>query len=372
MNVTLLDLAAVGPAELGRWRELAARALEPNPFYEPEYVLPLARGLGQIDDVGLLVVSDRDEWTALTPVRSGSWHRIPLPSMASWRGHLLYGLLGTPLVAADRAADALPALVHGMLTSERVSYAALEWVGGGGPVASVLDATLAARRPRALTFERFERAALWRRPEPTYVLETLGSKRRRELRRQRRKLGEALGAEPVTVDRAGTEAAYGEFVALEAASAKGAYGTVVGADAGHRAFFKDMCRSFAEIGRLQLLSLQAGDRTIASKCNLIAGDGIFCFKIAYDERWAKLSPGIQLELDMLSIFHESQDANFMDSCADPNNKMINRLWPDRRELTSHVVPTSGLVGRGVAPALAAARTIRDRRNSRRNEDEPTT
>lgn len=370
MRAELVDLADLGEPGLGRWRELAARALEPNPFYEPEYLLPLAEGLGQLDAVRLLVVSEATEWIACMPVHGERWHRIPLRSRASWRGHLLYGLLGTPLIAADRAPEATAALVDGMMSGSRITYAAFEWVPASGPVAALLATSLAGRRPDPIEFERFERAALRRRPEPTYLLETLGSKRRRELRRQRRKLGEALEAEPLTVDRAGDDGAYGEFVALEAASPKSAGGTVLAATPGHAQFFKRMCRSFAELGRLQLLSLQAGRQTVASKCNLVAGDGIFCFKIAYDQRWAQLSPGIQLELDTLEIFHSRTSAAFMDSCADPKNKMINRLWPDRRELSTQVLPTGGIAGRAAVPALLAARAIRDRRNNRR-ADEPT-
>ena len=50
---------------------------------------------------------------------------------------------------------------------------------------------------------------------------------------------------------------------------------------------------FRAAGRLQLLALTAGERTAALKCNLLAGDEVFCFKIAYDEAYARFSPGVQ-------------------------------------------------------------------------------
>jgi CelD/BcsL family acetyltransferase involved in cellulose biosynthesis len=211
-----------------------------------------------------------------------------------------------------------------------------------------------------------------RRPQPTYVEETLSSKHRRELRRQRRKLGEALEAEPELVDRAGQDAAYDDFIALEACGRRAAEQTVLAADPGHAAFFREMCRGFAEQGRLQLFELQAGDRTVAAKCNLLAGNGLFCLKIAYDERWSSMSPGILLELDTLEVFHDATEAEFIDSCADPNNAMINRLWPDRRELATYTLPAGGLRGRAVRPALSAARSIRDRKNARGETHDPAT
>jgi CelD/BcsL family acetyltransferase involved in cellulose biosynthesis len=352
--------------DLAQWRDLAAEAAEPNPFFEPEYVLPLARGLGQETDFQLLVVRDSGAWHACLPVhRPRRWHRLPLNPLATWRGHPLYGLLGTPLVRSDRPGEALATLLDSLCVASGTSFAVLEWVAAEGALAEPLAELLESRRPAPVQFERFERAAVRRRPQPNYLEETLSSKHRRELRRQRRKLGEALDEEPEIVDRSDSNSACEAFVALEAASAKGGWATVLAADAGHASFFTEMCRGFAELGRLQLLELQGAGRTIAAKCNLLAADTIFCLKITYDEEWSSLSPGILLELDMLKLFHEESEATSMDSCADPNNAMINRLWPDRRVLTTQTLPTRGASGRAARLALVAARSLRDRNREER-------
>ena len=39
------------------------------------------------------------------------------------------------------------------------------------------------------------------------------------------------------------------------------------------------------------------------KCNVSAGDTLFCFKIAYDEELAHYSPGILLEAENVDVFH---------------------------------------------------------------------
>jgi CelD/BcsL family acetyltransferase involved in cellulose biosynthesis len=99
----------------------------------------------------------------------------------------------------------------------------------------------------------------------------------------------------------------------------------------------------------------AGDRPAALKCNLIARDEVFCFKIAYDESLARFSPGVQLEERMVEVFHGDMGGRVLDSCADPDNDMINRLWPDRRPLVSWAIPAAGAAGwasaRGVEAAL---------------------
>jgi CelD/BcsL family acetyltransferase involved in cellulose biosynthesis len=365
VRTELIALGDLKDTEIASWRDLAARALEPNPFYEPEYALPLARELGQLDTTALLTVANEDGWTACLPVTRSRWHRIPLRSLASWHGHVLYGLLGTPLVAADGGAEALEELVDGILRKRRVSFAAFEEVSEDGAVGALLNGLL-RDRPSALPIERFERAALRRRPELTYIEETLNSKRRRELRRQRRKLGEELGAEPVAVDRAGDDAAYEALVALEAAGRKSERGTVMAADERHSRFFVEMCRNFAALGRLQLLALEAGDETLALQCNLAGGDTIFRVKIAYDERWAAYSPGIQLELDVVADFHERRSAVLMDSCASPNNAMINRLWPDRRAVATWALPATGPRGWLAGRTLGLAKSLREF-NRRRSE-----
>jgi hypothetical protein len=181
MRAELLPLNAITPAELDGWRELAGRALEPNPFFEPDYVLPLARGVGELDRVALAVVRDRDAWLACLPVRRClRWHRVPLPSLSVWRGHRLYSLLGTPLLAASDGARSATALVRLLTRAPGTYFAGFDWLAEHGPVYQALRAALAADRVRLLIFERFERAFLRRRPEPDYLADTISAKHRRE------------------------------------------------------------------------------------------------------------------------------------------------------------------------------------------------
>ena len=121
MNVRRIPLADLGDAELDRWRRLAAAAIDPNPFFEPEYVLAQARALDAVGDVALAAVADGDDWTACMPVqRVRSWHRIPIASVSTWRGRAAPpSLVGTPLVAAPEAAAAL---VRGLVATPGSSF----------------------------------------------------------------------------------------------------------------------------------------------------------------------------------------------------------------------------------------------------------
>jgi len=307
------------------------------------------------------------EWIACLPVRRGTgWHRAPLPGICTWRAHVLYALLGTPLIDAGRLQLGADGLVDALLRTRGSAFAALEWLVEGGPVHLALRRALRSRGARTIRFETFERALLARRPQGDYAEQTVSAKHRREYSRQRRRLGEDLGGEVTVTDRAGDPAAVDGLIALEAASAVAARGTVLASDRRHAAFFRAACASFAAAGRLQMLVLAAGDVPLAYKCNVAAGDGLFMLKIAFDEGYKRYSPGMQLELEMLNVFQAASTPDWMDSCADANNAMINRLWSDRRRLVTIVVPAPGPRGLAAHAAVRALRSVRDRMN-----EEPT-
>ena len=77
---------------------------------------------------------------------------------------------------------------------------------------------------------------------------------------------------------------------------------------------------------------------MAMKCSLSAGKGLFALKIAYDEQWAKYSPGVLLELENIRVQHFEARHKWMDSCAQPDHPMINHLWGERR-LIQHLLIT---------------------------------
>ena len=114
-----------------------------------------------------------------------------------------------------------------------------------------------------------------------------------------------------------------------------------------------------------LLVLRAGEQPLAAKVNFRGGNGAFAFKIGFDERFSRFSPGIHLELGMIDHFHRDDSLQWLDSCAEGSNEMINRLWPDRRaiEIVSY---TRGARGATARAALLAARQAREmtRRNKK--------
>ncbi len=151
----LLALEALGAADLREWRRLADRALEPNPFFDPDFVLPAAEALGA--SVQLLVVRGAGGWQACTPVtEQRGWRAIPLRGLVTWRHQ--YCFLGTPLVAGDDPDRALGALVEGGLP-EAPSFLGLDLLATDGPAWPGLEKAL-SQHGKPVELRRLERAAL--------------------------------------------------------------------------------------------------------------------------------------------------------------------------------------------------------------------
>ena len=335
-----------------RWRELAARAVEPNPFFEPLFALPAVERLGA-GGTSLLVVEDDAGWRACLPVQDARIARM-VSGLRTWRH--LYCFLGTPLLDAEVAVPGARLLLGVVLDPGRQLM--LESLGDGGPAAAALDEA-AAELGLVTVFETgHERALLERRPAGGY-LDGLRSHRRRELNRLGRRLETELGGALTVSDDSGSEAALDRFLELEGSGWKGRGATALASSPQHAEFFRDVCRGFHAQGRLQLLSLSAGERTVAMKCNLSAGDGAFCFKIAYDEALAQFSPGVQLERENIRVFHEDRSERWQDSCADPENTMINRLWPDRRRIRTVLFARRGALAAVSRQGIKVAQTIRE-------------
>jgi CelD/BcsL family acetyltransferase involved in cellulose biosynthesis len=342
---------------LAAWDRLTERAIEPNPFFERGFVTTACEQLGKID-VGVLFVEVDDGWAGCMPVHVTRALGLPLV-VSSWKHP--YSFLGTPLVDGDRLAEFSAALMRSVSQRDQGRYLALRRISGGPVLDSIRRAAKTIKAD--VLFERsFERAALERRPEADYT-SGLKSKRRSELKRQRRRLGESLDVEVEARDRPDVVNAIEAFLLLESSGWKGENGTAMSSDPRSANFFRTMCADFAAAGRLRIRSLEAGDRVLAMTVDLRAGDSLFGFKTAFDEELARFSPGIQLQIDNFADFHEHCSERYIDSCSEPDNETMNSLWPDRRTVATLLLGQRGIASGAIGRGLNAAYEIRRRRRA---------
>jgi CelD/BcsL family acetyltransferase involved in cellulose biosynthesis len=339
ISVRWLNTGGLSESDAQRWAELASSAAEPNPFYERGFVLPALEHFGGTDLDLLVAVDGAGDWVGLMPVeRPRRWRYLIGEALTAWQHPHCF--IDSPLLASDSEEGAMEALLHH--ARQEVGLIAFDRLPAEGPVASALSSACDALGVKPVVWQRSERAALHRRPEDDYVRSSLSGKHFREHRRKGRKLESEFG-EVAVLERADDPRAVDELLALEASGWKGDEGTALAAGPG-AGFFRSVCSQFARAGRLQMLALRAGDRTIAVQSALIAGDGLFCFKIAYDERVARFSPGARLMAETASEFHRRSELQWADSCSKPGSEPIERLWPDRRRLATVLVPGAGAKG----------------------------
>src|ERR1035441_9764338 len=132
--ITLRDLAL--PDEEA-WRDLAERSVEPNPFYEADFLVPASRHLRNGKKAQLVVAEAAGRFHACLPVRSiGLRMIVSSPVITSWQH--LYCYLGTPLVAPERAVEALSCILTTLLGDLWPRAVVLELFGDDGPAASYL------------------------------------------------------------------------------------------------------------------------------------------------------------------------------------------------------------------------------------------
>lgn len=327
------------------WQDLAAAASEPNPFYEPWMLLPALRAYGSETRLEVHVTwavrRGRRLLCGLFPI---AWRRR---RAELWKHRSCY--LATPLLRAGFAGAALRCFFDHL--EPRTGLVRLDDVPGEGPFHLHLIDELNRRGWPSLISRSYTRALF--RPASSgdeFLERALNGKRRKELRRQRARLAE-LGHLELCELRPDEDPApwIREFLSLEASGWKGAEGVAAALHPAERAYVEEMAARAHQRGRLMMLGLRLDGRPVALKYNLLAGDGAFAFKIAFDESFARFSPGVLLELDNIHRLHRMPGVRWMDSCAAPNRFMINHLWPERREMQTVFLST----GRALPSLLLA-------------------
>jgi hypothetical protein len=262
--------------------------------------------------------------------------------------------LCTPLLRADAARETLAAFFDWLAAgSHGCSLLELNFVTGDGPFQQLLIEHWNEHETLTSVTQVFTRALL--RPAldaESYLRTALQRTRRKEFKRQERRLSETGRLAYAALDAgADVDAWIEDFLALEANSWKGKGGRALACSEADRSYFVAVAKEAFRRGRLMMLALRFEGRTIAHKCNFLAAPGSFAYKIAFDETYARYSPGVLLELENIRRLHAAPEIRWMDSCADADRFMINHLWTERRTIQTVVMGTGRSPGALVVAAI---------------------
>jgi len=358
---------------MAAWRELAAQAIEPNVFYDPVFALAAAKLLGGEVFAVLVWTTDPSRRLAGLFFLRVERHRyaVPLPVLVAWTHP--YAPLGTPLVHRDLAEPVLEAWLD-YIAHERSLPALLlmQLFNEEGPFAAAFVAALARRGGAVKSFGRHRRALF----EPgdhrqRYFERTMPARRRRDLRRQWRRLeqrGPLILAELSKSSelRRGFE----NFLLLESSGWKGRAGTAAACHAGVRDFMQEVVIGLGQQGQASVYELRLDAKPIASAVVLKSGDIGWTWKIAFDEGYSAYSPGVLLMQALTKSLAADTAIRRVDSCAVPTHMMINHLWAERVAIADCLLATSAEAALSFAmaarleslrrAAIAVVKSIRDR------------
>lgn len=344
--------------EVDAWDALARRASEPNPFYESWYLLPSLRHLAGAQGVKLLRFEHNGRLAGLLPVlRSHAYYRWPIPNLSGWLHANAF--LGTPLIERGAEAAFWRALLRWADHSAGTAlFLHLRAMALGGPVHRGLTAALGGRTLAVV--HREERALLCSDLSPDAYLEaSLSGKKRKEIRRQWSRLAERGH---VTVDRCregtGLEAWTSAFLALEAGGWKGRAGSALASGEATAALLREALAGAATRGRLECLALRLDGEPVAMLATFLTPPGAFSFKTAFDERFARFSPGVLLQREYLDMLTR-REIEWTDSCAAEDHPMIDHIWRERRVVGRLSIAIGGNLRRALFRRFVAAELARN-------------
>ncbi|WP_296681241.1 GNAT family N-acetyltransferase [Novosphingobium sp.] len=341
------------PSERARWTTLAGQTTEPNPFHAAWYALPALRALDPAGSVQILAVEHEGKLIGVLPVRrEPRYYGRPIPHMASWMH--ANSFLGTPLVAkGGEHAFWSAALAWADREAGRSLFLHLAQLPLEGPLYTALTQVLDKQHRFHKIVHREERAMLASDQSPGVYFETsLSGKKRKELRRQAARLAELGNVRCVVEnDAAHLDSWIEAFLALEHSGWKGSAGSALASHHATASLFREALSGAASAGQLQRLSLWLDDEPVAMLVQFLSPPGAFSYKTAFDERFARFSPGVLLQRENLAILGRP-DIAWCDSCATADHPMIDHIWRERRAIGRLSIAIGGPLRRGLFRQIA--------------------
>lgn len=376
MSVRVVPLAAVTDDDVARWRDLAGRAAEPNPYLEPEYLVNIAPAWPSSAEVLLAAVEDGGAWLAVLAFTLDklTLARVTMP-VVKVPGAFLREATGRQHLLVDRAdpARVLGELADGLRAAGLPGVIEFGFMPADGPLAGALHAWVAERRLRRVELETEANAyaapvrasVAGPQPEPVGSLVRggqLSAKRRSHLRRSAKAIEADLGAPLKHVGRTDDRAAVEDFIELQAAGWKGdaeSGGRAIASVPGYRDAFFAMTDALRVQGRLRVDALEASGRAVHIALAMRArGGGWFALLDAFDESLGAHSPGNLGRLAVLNALRDGHPAEAFDPCVIAANPTVASLYPDSRDFAYVIVGHGSATSRARLAGAAALRSAR--------------
>ena len=356
---------------ISAWDKLEARAVVPNAFMSPYFVMPALRYLESCADTfGLFIEKSSAGLSdlvgvALFQVRKPT-RRFPLKHLAAFKS--VHSYLSDFLLDREHASSALREIFC-YLRAQRYRWHGLHLNNFSGDYLLTEEAQAVASElgVRWNLFEQWSRAVLFEKEYGEKALAQIPKRRIKTHQKNLKKLEELGKVEWVfTRQTDSLQTLAEEFVRLEHSGWKGDEGTSLYSNPNHLRFFYEMVAGFNKTGRSFFTELRLNGKSIASTTNFISGKAGFGFKLGWDSAYARFGPGIMNEIE--TVKHAAEvlsDLEYIDSSAAPAS-YISDLWPGRRAICEGVFSLTA-AGNIALASVETARKLKTLLFSRRNK-----
>lgn len=322
---------------------LSWRALEPNVFFSSRFLAP---AMPRLEDREIRLAIMRDETDARSRLRlmfpfsiERPGFSVGSPILRGWSNP--FAPLGTPLLDAEDAAQTLDDLFEalGQEGHRLPTVFVLPEVRLESPVIRTMKAVAMSRNlPVSVTGEQSRPMLDSLLDGETYLRKAVSNKHFHDMRRQWNRLAEQ-GELTYNVARQPDEIRQRmeEFLLIEAGGWKGKKRSAMLSDRLRAAFAREAVHNLSQIDQVRIHTLDLNGRGIASMIVLMMNGEAYTWKTAYDEAYARFSPG-KLLVAQLTEWH-LDDANIIrtDSCGVPDHPIMSRLWTERETMGTLVI-----------------------------------
>ena len=151
--------------------------------------------------------------------------------------------------------------------------------------------------------------------------------------------------------------AFEAFLTLELKGWKGQRGTALYNQKRIAAFSRQIVVELAARDRCEIHSMKRDDKLVSSLILFHRDGKVVPWKIAFDEKLSRYSPGVQIMLHATRALLDRKGFISADSLAHEQQWMINRLWPDRITITDLAIQLTPLGTSDLASVIASKERI---------------
>jgi hypothetical protein len=383
MHTRVVVLGDLSRDELERWKSLADRAIEPNPFMDPRLLSPNGHPHAEALDTRLLIVQDAGVFLAVMAFQLADRRIRGLPvRMVMSSTSFLFNMTARhyPLVDATRPVEAVEGILHGLRAHGLPGLLDLVAVPKNSPLEDAFFAAAALKRVPVIERGELDYAFCYRTDaEVSPVLQSattnssglrvaglkmnhLSTSTAKKYRHRYHALERYTGGAVTMTDRGDDPAAIDEFLDLQAAGWKGNAERGGGAlrVVGYDDWFVEATTAFRADNDLSVFSLASEMGTLYMAVALRSGGGLFGAQDAYDENFAQFSTGALGRLATLEYAMSDTSAKFFDPNMRPKHVQSTQLYPNRRTYSTLLLAAHGGVSTAVVRSIPVLRRVRDR------------